>query len=97
MEAAPAGWVLDTDALYVHESGVRIERRVYRNKEGWFLVPVDLDHQVIGFAPDREGLEKAFAAFAKASARPDSTKPAEESEEDSEDASDDNAEDQGDD
>ncbi len=60
----PEGWVQDSHTLYLHESGVRIERRVYRQKEGWVLVPVELDRKVLEFAPNTEGLEQAFAAFA---------------------------------
>jgi hypothetical protein len=61
--AVPEGWVQDSQTLYLHESGVRIERRVYRQKEGWVLVPVELDKKVLEFAPNTEGLEQAFAAF----------------------------------
>jgi hypothetical protein len=60
----PVGWEQDSHTLYLHPSGVRIERRIYRNKEGWVLVPVDLDQTVVEFAPNSEGLERAFAAFA---------------------------------
>ncbi len=98
-DAAPTGWDQDSQTLYVHESGVRIERRLYRDKEGWFLVPADLDRAVIKFPPDGEGLAQAFAAFAKgvlAPQRPDSKKAAEESEEASEEPTDEDAEDQGD-
>lgn len=61
----PEGWVADSQTLYLHASGVRIERMNYKKKEGWVLVPVDLDQKVMEFSPDREGLEGAFAAFAK--------------------------------
>ena len=63
--AIPEGWVADSQMLYLHSSGVRIERMSYKKKEGWVLVPVDLDQKVMEFSPDREGLEGAFAAFAK--------------------------------
>jgi hypothetical protein len=62
---APAGWEQESPALYLHSSGVRIERRIYRNKEGWVLVPVDLDRKVLEFSPDDAGLEQAFAAFGR--------------------------------
>jgi hypothetical protein len=62
--AAPEGWEQDSPALFLHSSGVRIERRIYRQKDGWFLVPVDLDQAVAEFAPDPEGLALAFSAFA---------------------------------
>jgi hypothetical protein len=61
----PQGWEQDSPALYLHSSGVRIERRIYREKEGWFLVPVDLDQAVAEFSPDGEGLALAFSAFGK--------------------------------
>lgn len=66
----PEGWEQDSDTLYLHVSGVRIERRVYRNKEGWVLVPVDLDRAVVEFPPDGDGLSAAFAAFAKGALGP---------------------------
>ncbi len=62
--AVPEEWVQDSQTLYLHECGVRIERRVYRQKEGWVLVPVELDKKVLEVAPTPEGLEQAFAAFA---------------------------------
>jgi len=58
------GWTRDSETLYLHSSGVRIERRIYRGREGWILVPVDLDRAVVEFRPDAGGMEKAFAAFA---------------------------------
>ena len=59
----PDGWSQDSHTLYLHSSGVRIERRVYRQKEGWVLVPVDLDQAVAEFTPNSDGLALAFAAF----------------------------------
>lgn len=63
--SAPEGWEQDSPTLYLHGSGVRIERKVYWNREGWVLIPVDLDRAVVRFTPDSEGLVQAFAAFAK--------------------------------
>jgi hypothetical protein len=62
--AVPEGWVQDSPTLYLHDSGVRIERRVYRQREGWVLVPVELDRKVLEFPPTPEGLARAFAASA---------------------------------
>ena len=62
--AIPSGWDQDSHTLYLHPSGVRIERRVYRHKESWILVPVDLDQAVREFTPNSDGLGLAFAAFA---------------------------------
>ena len=61
---APEGWEQESPTLYLHGSGVRIERRIYRHREAWILVPVDLDRAMVEFAPDGEGLERAFATFA---------------------------------
>jgi hypothetical protein len=61
----PKRWEQETVALFIHDSGVRIERRLYREKEGWFLIPTDLDQEVIGFDPTPEGRDHAFAAFAE--------------------------------
>lgn len=71
--AIPEGWVADSQTLYLHSSGVRIERMTYRKKEGWVLVPVDLDQKVMEFSPDRAGLEGAFAAFAEGGLDPKGT------------------------
>jgi len=62
--AASEGWEQDSPDLYLHSSGVRIERRIYRQKHGWFLVPVQLDQPVAEFAPDSVGLADALSAFA---------------------------------
>lgn len=71
---APQGWEQDSPSLFLHPSGVRIERRVYRNKEGWVLVPVDLDQKVMEFPSDSKGLEQAFAAFATGALAPETSK-----------------------
>ena len=61
----PNGWEKDSDKLFIHETGSRIQRMTYKGKDGWFLVPVDLDAAVIEFEPTNEGRDKAFEAFAK--------------------------------
>jgi len=63
--SVPKGWERDSDKLYIHNSGVRIQLMTYRQKEGWYLVPVDLDQPVVEFEPTPEGRDKAFEAFAK--------------------------------
>lgn len=68
---ASTGWEQDSQTLFLHTSGVRIERRVYRKKDGWVLVPVDLDQKVLEFSPDSKGLDEAFAAFAGGAWRPE--------------------------
>lgn len=107
-ENLPPGWKKDSDTLFLFSNGVRIERRRYRNQEGWNLVPVDLDRAVIQFSPDAEGLKKAFEAFAGGVLGPSESEasprykaarqdekpdePAEEEEEDDSDDSDDSKE-----
>src|SRR5258706_5156155 len=61
----PKGWEKDSDKLFIHETGVRIARQTYKGKDGWYLIPVDLDAVVVEFEPTPEGRDKAFEAFAK--------------------------------
>ena len=60
----PPGWERDSDTLYLHAGGARLERRVYRKVDGWILMPADLDRPALTFAPDDAGRAAAFAAFA---------------------------------
>jgi hypothetical protein len=61
----PKGWEKDSDKLFIHETGVRIARQTYKGKDGWYLIPVDLDAAVLEFEPTPEGRDKAFEAFGK--------------------------------
>ena len=61
----PKGWEKDSDKLFIHETGIRVARMTYKGKDGWYLVPVDLDAAVLEFEPTPEGRDKAFEAFAK--------------------------------
>lgn len=72
----PKGWDKDSDKLFIHNTGVRIQRMTYRQKEGWFLVPIDLDQPVVEFDPTPEGRDKAFEAFGKGALGPTKTKKA---------------------
>jgi hypothetical protein len=78
MAGIPKGWEKDSDKLYIHETGVRIQRMTYRGKDGWYLVPLDLDATCIEFEPTNEGRDKAFEAFAKGTGqeKPKKAKPA---------------------
>lgn len=62
--STPKGWEKDNDKLYIHSTGVRVQLMSYRQKEGWYLVPIDLDTPVIEFEPTPEGRAKAFETFA---------------------------------
>lgn len=66
----PPYWLQVTPSLYRHSSGVRIERKRYGGREGWVLMPVELNRPVIEFPPNITGLEKAFATFAKGCLHP---------------------------
>lgn len=66
----PRGWERDSDVLYLHAAGARIERRVYRKVEGWILVPAELDRAALTFPPDDAGRAAAFAAFAAGAVGP---------------------------
>jgi hypothetical protein len=61
----PKGWDKESEKLFIHETGVRIARQTYKGKDGWYLIPVDLDAVVVEFDPTPEGRDKAFEAFAK--------------------------------
>lgn len=61
----PKDWEKDSDKLFIHETGVRIARQTYKGKDGWYLIPVDLDAAVVEFEPTPEGRDKAFEAFGK--------------------------------
>lgn len=104
----PKGWEKDSDKLFIHETGIRIARMTYKGKDGWFLVPVDLDAVVLEFEPTPEGRDKAFEAFAKGAlaTKPKKTKAASTKkspakaapkEEDAEEKEDDDDDDDGDD
>ena len=62
--STPKGWDKESETLFIHDSGTRIERRTYREKDGWFIIPVDLDQEVVGYDPTPEGRDKAFQDFA---------------------------------
>jgi hypothetical protein len=61
----PKGWDKESEKLFIHETGVRIARQTYKGKDGWYLIPVDLDAVVVEFEPTPEGRDKAFEAFTK--------------------------------
>lgn len=60
----PKGWTRENDTLFIHTSGVRIQRMTYRGNDGWYIVPTDLDEPLIRFDPTGDGQVKAFEAYA---------------------------------
>ena len=68
----PKGWEKDSDKLFFHESGVRIQQSSYHGTEIRMLVPTDLDQPVVQFDPNEEGRDKAFAAYAEGVLKPPS-------------------------
>lgn len=75
---APKDWEKDSDNRFIHESGVRIQRMSYKGKDGWYIVPLEIETAVVGFDPTAEGRDQAFAAFAQSApaAKPKKAKPA---------------------
>ena len=68
----PKAWEKDSDKLFIHESGVRIQQSTYHGTDGWILVPTDLDQPVVQFEPTEDGRDKAFAAYAEGVLKPPS-------------------------
>ena len=68
----PKDWEKDSDTLFIHESGVRIQHSSYHGTDIWMLVPTDLDQPVVQFDPTEEGRDKAFAAYAEGVLKPPS-------------------------
>ena len=63
MEAVE-GWSKESDYLYVHSSGARIERRGYPGEPGWYLSFPRERETVRRFEPTTYGCDQAFIAFA---------------------------------
>ena len=59
----PEDWEKDSQTCYVHKTLIRVELMKYKGKEGWCLIPTDLDQPVQEFDPTNEGRDKAFEAF----------------------------------
>jgi len=63
--ATPRDWSKESDTLYIHDNGTRIAKTTYQHKDGWFLMPVDLDLPVLEFPATDAGREQAFEAYEK--------------------------------
>ena len=61
----PKDWTKEDDELFVYKDGTRIHKTTYNSKQGWFLIPVDLDETVIEYADTEEGRDLAFEEFTK--------------------------------
>ena len=59
----PKDWEKDSDDLFIHKTGVRIHKTTYKDKDGWFLIPVDMKEPVVEFEENPEGRDKAFETF----------------------------------
>jgi hypothetical protein len=55
------GWDRESEDLYIHESGARITKSVYRGKQAWWFFPASLDVPAVEHAPTDEGRDEAFA------------------------------------
>jgi hypothetical protein len=61
---AVEGWSKDSDYLYLHTSGARIERRGYPSRPGWYLKLPRERGTGRRFEPTTYGCDQAFIAFA---------------------------------
>ena len=59
------GWDRESEDLFIHESGARISKSVYRGKQAWWFFPASLDVQAVEHAPTDEGRDQAFATSEK--------------------------------
>ncbi len=59
----PKDWTKEDDELFVYKDGTRIHKTTYNSKQGWFMIPVDLDETVIEYADTDEGRDLAFEEF----------------------------------
>ena len=59
----PKDWTREDDELFVYKDGTRIHKTTYNSKQGWFMIPVDLDETVIEYADTEEGRDLAFDEF----------------------------------
>lgn len=64
LSEAVGGWTKVSEHLYVHASGVRIERRGYPDRSGWYLVSPVRGEAARWFPPTVAGCDEAFVAFA---------------------------------
>ena len=63
-----SSWVRESEYLFVHRSGARIERRGYPSTPGWYLVPQAGQEHHHRFEPTPQGCDDAFIAFAASEA-----------------------------
>ena len=61
---AVEGWSKESDYLYIHASGARIERRGYPGRPGWYLMFPGERGTSRRFEPTTYGCDQAFIAFA---------------------------------
>ena len=59
------GWDRESEELFIHDSGARISRTMYRGKMAWWYFPVSLDTSAVEHAPTDEGRADAFATSVK--------------------------------
>ena len=59
----PKDWEKDSDDLFIHKTGVRVHKTTYKDKEGWFLIPVDMKEPVVEFEASPDGRDKAFETY----------------------------------
>ena len=58
-------WDKESADLFIHDSGARISKTVYRGKMAWWFFPASLDSPAVEYAPTDEGRDEAFAVSVK--------------------------------
>lgn len=62
-EELPKDWTKEDSELYIYKDGTRITKTTYNSKQGWFLMPADLDETVLEYEDTDEGKNLAFEEF----------------------------------
>ncbi len=56
-------WTRQSEYIFVHRTGARIERRGYPVTPGWYLVPDKNSPDAQRYDPTPQGCDEAFIAF----------------------------------
>ena len=61
----PKDWTKEDNELFIYKDGTRIHKTTYNSKQGWFLIPADLDESVVEYEDNDDGRDLAFEQFTK--------------------------------
>ena len=59
----PKDWTKENGDLFIYKDGTRIHNTTYNSKQGWFMIPSDLDETVLEYEDSTEGRDLAFDEF----------------------------------